>query len=95
MNRWAIAIVLLAALTSLASAQTTPQSTVVEVKGPTVIAFFESTPERDGDNEALSDFQWYASQVRPKLEKKGITFQQFKTYLETHKKKNGEQKETP
>lgn len=50
------------------------------VKGPTVIAFFrhvtDAEMEKDPDtNEALSDFQLYASQAAPKLKKAGITFE--------------------
>ena len=50
------------------------------IKQPTIIAFFppltEAELEKDpGTNEALSDFQFYASQVASPLKKAGIDFE--------------------
>lgn len=55
------------------------EGTTVDVKGPTVIAFFEHVTdeelERDPDtNEALSDFQLYVAQAREPMRRAGITF---------------------
>jgi hypothetical protein len=52
---------------------------VIVVRGPTVVAFFESVPhaqlDKDPDtNEALADFQFYARNVRAQLRKEGIQF---------------------
>jgi hypothetical protein len=52
---------------------------VIVVRGPTVVAFFESVPQaqldKDPDtNEALADFQLYARNVRAPLRKAGIEF---------------------
>ena len=59
--------------------QPAPVPTFV-VEHPTVIAFFphvtDAELERDADtNEALSDFQLYASQAGPRLKKAGIDFE--------------------
>jgi hypothetical protein len=58
------------------SAQKSP---TFDVTGPTIIAFFPPVTDaelrKDPDtNEALSDFQYYAGQVRDPLKKKGIVF---------------------
>lgn len=52
-----------------------------DVTGPTIIAFFPPVTDaelrKDPDtNEALSDFQFYAGQVREPLAKRGITFKE-------------------
>ncbi len=52
---------------------------VITVQGPTIVAFFkpvtDSQLESDQDtNEALSDFQLYAAQARPRLKKASIDF---------------------
>lgn len=51
----------------------------IVVRGPTVVAFFPPVSEKeiqaDSDaNEALADFQLYASQVREPFRKAGIDF---------------------
>lgn len=53
---------------------------IIDVKGPTVIAFFRHVTdeelEKDPDtNEALSDFQLYAAQAREPMKRAGIDFQ--------------------
>jgi hypothetical protein len=55
---------------------------LIVVTGPTVIAFFPPvTPAelaKDPDtNEALADFQLYATHVRPKLDADGIHFEEI------------------
>jgi hypothetical protein len=54
---------------------------VVVVTGPTIVAFFPVTRaelQKDGDtNETLSDFQFYAKQVREPLKKTGIEFSEI------------------
>ena len=55
---------------------------LVVVHGPTVVAFFEPVTEakldKDPDaNEALADFQLYASRVRAPLRKAGIEFHEL------------------
>ncbi len=56
------------------------QSVTIEVKGPTVIAFFRHVTEEELDkdpdtNEALSDFQLYAAQAREPMQRAGIHFE--------------------
>lgn len=53
----------------------------IDVAGPTIVAFF--VPATDAElrkepdtNEALSDFQFYAGQVREPLTTRGITFKE-------------------
>ena len=58
---------------------------VVVVRGPTVIAFFKPVPseqvDKDADaNEALSDFQLYASRARVPLRNAGIEFHELYTH---------------
>jgi hypothetical protein len=54
---------------------------VVQMNGPTVIAFFITTQEKvdqDADaNEALADFQIYAHDVREKLKSAGVAFHEI------------------
>jgi hypothetical protein len=55
---------------------------VIVVSGPTVIAFFPPVTEKDlaqdpDTNESLSDFQFYAQQVRGKLHDTGIDFREI------------------
>jgi hypothetical protein len=55
---------------------------VIVVDRPTVVAFFppmtDAEMDKDPDaNEALSDFQLYAGQVRKRLEAAGIQFQEI------------------
>lgn len=66
-------------ISSVAAAEKQP---VVVVTGRTVVAFFPPTSEaelqKDPDtNEALADFQLYASRVRDQLEKSGIEFHEL------------------
>ena len=54
-------------------------SQLVEVRGPTIIAFFPPVSDAElsknpDTNESLSDFQVYAAQVREPLQQKGINF---------------------
>ena len=58
---------------------------IVVVQGPTVVAFFPPTSdaelEKDADaNEALDDFQFYASRVRGPLKTAGIHFHELYTH---------------
>jgi hypothetical protein len=62
---------------SAVCAQVPKQMPTVTIQGPTVIAFFQSStgtdPNNDGgENEALSDFNYYAARVQPRLKKAGI-----------------------
>jgi hypothetical protein len=55
---------------------------IVVIARPTVVAFFPRVSDaelaKDPDtNEALSDFQLYASQVRSKLQMRGIDFREI------------------
>ena len=55
---------------------------VIVVRGPTVVAFFEPITQaelqRNPDtNDALSDFQFYATRVREPLGKAGIAFHEL------------------
>jgi hypothetical protein len=71
------AVYLLTAQISLvAGAETQP---LVEVEGRTIVAFFPPVThaelQKDADtNEALADFQFYATRVREPLKKAGISF---------------------
>jgi len=64
----------------IVEAAATPNGTqLIEVRGPTIIAFFPPVSDaelsKDPDtNESLSDFQLYAAQVRKPLQQKGINF---------------------
>ena len=56
--------------------------TVMVVRGPTVVAFFEPVSDKmmakdAGTNEALSDFQLYTRQVRGPLQRRGVEFQEM------------------
>jgi hypothetical protein len=53
----------------------------IDVTGPTIVAFFPPMSDAElaqspDTNEALSDFQFYAGQVRQPLAKRGITFKE-------------------
>jgi len=65
------------ATTCLLSAQNTP---TFDVRRATVIAFFavtQSELSKDSDtNEALDDFQFYATKVKQPLEKAGVDFRE-------------------
>jgi hypothetical protein len=55
---------------------------IVEVQGPTVIAFFAPVSaaemEKDPDtNEVLADFQVYAARLREPLRKAGVQFEEL------------------
>jgi hypothetical protein len=55
---------------------------LVEVRGPTVVAFFEPVTQEELEknpdtNEALADFQLYAKQVRNRLMEAGIEFHEL------------------
>lgn len=72
------------------SAQDRP---TVSVSGPTVVAFFEPPSSaklpRDADtNEALADFQLYASHVRKPFKNAGIKFQEL--YARSFRLRTGE-----
>ena len=58
----------------LLSAQDTP---TFDIRRPTVVAFFPPVTQSHPDkNEALADFQLYATQVREPLEKAGVDFKE-------------------
>ncbi|SPE38843.1 exported hypothetical protein [Candidatus Sulfopaludibacter sp. SbA3] len=72
--RFAAALLLLG-LSATAADEEAP----IEVRGPTVVAFFPPTTDKQlesdpGTNEALADFQLYASQVAGPFAKSGIDF---------------------
>ncbi len=76
----AFAYVALCALVVLPNAA--DKQPVIVVQGPTVVAFFgpvpRSKPDKDPDaNEALADFQLYATNVRAPLRKAGIEFHEL------------------
>ena len=71
-------VVLLLALSLVA----TPKKTILVVNHSTVVAFFapgtSAEPDADADaNEALADFQLYATQVRKPLNDAGIDFEEI------------------
>jgi len=72
-----VTLILLFAIGSRAICDSKPPA--FEIKQPTIVAFFppvSDTDLRDGDtNESLSDFQFYAMQVREPLRKIGIDFE--------------------
>lgn len=75
----AIFILVLLLVPSFCLSQTASKSPLFQVHRPTVIAFFEPVTEaeldKDADlNEVLSDFQWYAGEVRKPLQKSGVDF---------------------
>jgi hypothetical protein len=81
----AIACIALCGLIGPAAPAAAEKPPVVVVRGPTVVAFFEPVPqaelEKDPDtNEALADFQWYATSVRDPLRKAGIEFHELYTH---------------
>jgi hypothetical protein len=79
----------LSCVTTLAVVLLGPQSLVgaqkqevIVVDRPTIVAFFppmtDAEMDKDPDgNEALSDFQLYARQVRKRLEASGVQFQEI------------------
>jgi hypothetical protein len=76
------AIVCVAACISAALGATAESQTVIVVSDPTIVAFFEPVSdkvmEKNADtNEALSDFQLYARQVRGPLQRRSIEFQEL------------------
>jgi hypothetical protein len=75
---WIVAVAILGAIVGPA-AVAAPNQPSFEIRRPTVIAFFPPVTEKDLDddpdtNEALSDFQFYAAQVREPLRKAGVDF---------------------
>lgn len=69
-------------LSTLAVAGESAKQPVIDIRGPTVIAFFppvtQAELEKDPDtNEALADFQVYARKVREPLRKAGIAFHEL------------------
>jgi len=73
------ACVLTGKIAPIAAAEKQP---LVEIQGPTVVAFFEPVTqqelEKDPDtNEALADFQVYAKKVSAPLRKAGIEFHEL------------------
>jgi hypothetical protein len=81
----AIACIALCGLTGPSAPGAAEKPPVVVVRGPTVVAFFEPVSqaklEKDPDtNEALADFQWYATSVRDPLRKAGIEFHELYTH---------------
>ncbi len=78
----AIAGVAVCAFAGRIAVATAEKQPLVVVRGPTVVAFFEPvTPaelEKAPDtNEALADFQFYATHVREPLRKAGIAFHEL------------------
>jgi hypothetical protein len=75
-----IALILLL-LILVASPGNTTEQPIIEIKGPTVIAFFmplnDETLTDDFDtNVALDDFKFYASKARESLKKAAIDFKE-------------------
>jgi hypothetical protein len=76
------ACVLTGRIAPIAAAERQP---LVEVRGPTVVAFFEPVTqeelEKDPDtNEALADFQIYAKKVSEPLRAAGIEFHELSAH---------------
>lgn len=65
-------------------AQDRSTNSTINANGPLVIAFYSPTPtgQTSGadDNEALSDFQFYAGPSKRSLAENGIKFQQINTH---------------
>jgi hypothetical protein len=81
----AIACAALCGLTGPAAPAVAEKQPVVVVHGPTVVAFFEPVTQaklaKEPDtNEALADFQLYATSVREPLRKAGIEFHELYTH---------------
>jgi hypothetical protein len=60
----------------------TEKEPVVDVRGPTVVGFFKPVTQEELEqapdiNEALADFQLYASRIREPLRKQGIEFDEL------------------
>ncbi|MBZ5505500.1 MAG: hypothetical protein LAO78_08440 [Acidobacteriia bacterium] len=77
----AIACVL-CALTGPIAPVAAEKQPIVAVRGPTILAFFKPVPQAKLDknpdtNEALADFQLYATNVREPLRKAGIEFHEL------------------
>ncbi len=61
---------------------TEEKQTVIDVRGPTIVAFFPPVPQKELEsdqdtNEALADFQYYAGRVRDRLKRAGIRFHEL------------------
>lgn len=69
---------LIALLLAVSPATAADKAPRIVVSGPIIVAFFSPNSDaHDADaNEALADFQLYASQVRSPLEQRGIEFRQ-------------------
>jgi len=78
-----LAFVMICLLSLAIRAQTSAEKqAIIVVKGPTIVAFSppvtDQQIEKDpGTNEALSDFQFYASEVREPLRKAAVDFQEL------------------
>lgn len=75
MRLWILLICSLIVTPSAYSAEKIP---VINVSGPTLIAFFapvtqEEVDKNDETSETLSDFQWHLREVKQKLQKAGIS----------------------
>ena len=80
MTAFASSALLLVMAFGSAAPQTAAEIPTYAITGPTVIAFFapvtDAELEKNPDtNEALSDFQLYASQVAPRMKRAGIHFE--------------------
>jgi hypothetical protein len=72
-------IALLAFLAIPALAQPPARPRLIVVHGPTIVAFFPPTTQAEADSgeddaEALSDFNFYAHEVGPRLKQAGVRF---------------------
>ena len=82
MRRWinCVVLVVVLALALVLPSIGDSKRPVFDIKKPTIVAFFPPVSEadlRDGDtNEALTDFQFYAAQVREPLRKAGVDFEE-------------------
>lgn len=75
MRHWILLICYFIITSSAYAAEKTP---VINVSGPTLIAFFAPVTQDEVDNdneisETLSDFQWHLREVKQKLQKAGIS----------------------
>ena len=65
-------------ISAILNAQRTPVVPVVDVNGPTIVAFFPNASKTHSDdadaNEALSDFEFYTERAKEPLNQQGIQF---------------------
>ena len=81
MKRVVCVVVELSLLVGIAGSTGGQTKPTFDIKRPTIVAFFPPVTQSElskdaGMNEVMSDFQFYAAQVRQPLEKAGIDFKE-------------------